>query len=179
MNLTTHRLRIRNLRESDLDAFHAYRSDPAVTRYQGFEPMSRQEARDFLHEMATAAYGKPGDWVQFGIADRETNQLLGDCALKPDAQDPRMAEIGLTLAPSAQGRGLATEALRALIGWLFAETEVVRGVLITGTENTACVRLLERCGLRREGHFVENVWFKGRWASEFLYAVLKREWGGV
>ena len=38
------------------------------------------------------------------------------------------------------------------------------------------VRLLQRLGLRREGHFLQNVWFKGKWGDEFLYAVLHGEW---
>jgi len=41
---------------------------------------------------------------------------------------------------------------------------------------TPSVALLERLGMRREGHFVENNWFKGRWADEYLYAVLRHEW---
>jgi len=35
---------------------------------------------------------------------------------------------------------------------------------------------MERVGLRREGHFLKNAWFKGRWADEYLYAVLQAEW---
>ena len=36
--------------------------------------------------------------------------------------------------------------------------------------------MLERLGLRREGHFVQNVWFKGKWGDEYLYAILRNEW---
>ena len=38
--------------------------------------------------------------------------------------------------------------------------------------------LLERLGLRREGYFIQNVWFKGKWADEYLYAILQDEWLG-
>ncbi len=45
-------------------------------------------------------------------------------------------------------------------------------------ENTASIALLERLGLRRDGHFIQNVWFKGKWADEYLYAILQHEWLG-
>jgi RimJ/RimL family protein N-acetyltransferase len=47
---------------------------------------------------------------------------------------------------------------------------------VTDAENAAAATLLERVGMRREGHLLENVWFKGAWGSEFLYAILAREW---
>jgi RimJ/RimL family protein N-acetyltransferase len=48
---------------------------------------------------------------------------------------------------------------------------------ICDVENPASARVLERVGFRREGQFIENAWFKGRWSSEFLFAILGREWG--
>jgi RimJ/RimL family protein N-acetyltransferase len=38
------------------------------------------------------------------------------------------------------------------------------------------VRLLERLGFRREGHFIEGFYLRGEWTSEYLYALLAREW---
>jgi RimJ/RimL family protein N-acetyltransferase len=49
-------------------------------------------------------------------------------------------------------------------------------VAIADCRNAPSWALLERVGMRREGHFIENVWFKGGWADEYLYAVLKDEW---
>jgi RimJ/RimL family protein N-acetyltransferase len=51
-----------------------------------------------------------------------------------------------------------------------------RVIAISDVENTASFRVLERLGFRREGHFVENLMFKGKWASEYHYAMLAREW---
>jgi [ribosomal protein S5]-alanine N-acetyltransferase len=63
-----------------------------------------------------------------------------------------------------------------LLDYLFGDLNLHRVVAITDAENRAAARLLEKLGLRREGVFVENVWFKGAWGSEFLYALLRREW---
>ena len=47
---------------------------------------------------------------------------------------------------------------------------------IVDAENQASISLLKSIGFRQEGHFIENVFFKGKWGSEFQYAMLKREW---
>jgi RimJ/RimL family protein N-acetyltransferase len=47
---------------------------------------------------------------------------------------------------------------------------------VTDALNDRAAALLERVGMRREGHFVENVFFKGAWGSELGFAVLEREW---
>ena len=44
------------------------------------------------------------------------------------------------------------------------------------TENIASIRLLESMNFRKEGHFIENIYIKGKWGSEFQYAILRREW---
>jgi RimJ/RimL family protein N-acetyltransferase len=51
-----------------------------------------------------------------------------------------------------------------------------RVTAVTDCDNAAAASLFHRLGFRREGHFVEHVWFKGRWGSEFLFALLRREW---
>ncbi len=43
-------------------------------------------------------------------------------------------------------------------------------------DNERSAALAERIGMRREAHFVENEWFKGRWSDLLVYAVLDREW---
>ena len=101
---------------------------------------------------------------------------MGDLALKLDADEPRQAEVGFTLAPAHQGKGYATEALEALLEYAFDSFGLHRVVAITDALNTPAAALLERVGLRREGHFIENIFFKGAWGSEFLFAVLEREW---
>jgi RimJ/RimL family protein N-acetyltransferase len=63
-----------------------------------------------------------------------------------------------------------------LLGYLFGELHLHRVSAICDAENLASARLLERVGMRREGHFIENIWFKGAWGSEYSYAILQSEW---
>jgi RimJ/RimL family protein N-acetyltransferase len=85
-------------------------------------------------------------------------------------------EVGVTLAPEHQGKGYAAEALVCLLDYAFFALGKHRVTALADAENGPAARLLERVGLRREGHFRENVWFKDKWGDEVLYAVLEGEW---
>ena len=90
--------------------------------------------------------------------------------------DHRQAEIGFTLSREYQGYGYATEAVSSILNYAFHTFDLHRIIAITDCENIASVALLERLGMRREGHFIQNIWFKGKWGDEYLYAMLKDEW---
>ncbi len=88
----------------------------------------------------------------------------------------RLAEIGFTLAPEHQGHGYATEAVHRLLHYLLIERGKHRVSATCDDRNTRSVAVLERVGMRREGHLLESTWSKGEWTSDLLYAVLRREW---
>ena len=176
LNIITKRLIIRHLELSDLSDFHIYRSNPEITKYQGFDVMTIEQAEEFIKDNSTKHFGKAGEWVQYGIEDIETRQLIGDCAIKLDQYDTRIAEIGITISHLEQKKGYAKEVLIGILTFLFATTEIHRVVEIVDTENISSINLLISTGFKQEGHFIENVFFKGKWGSEFQYAMLKREW---
>jgi len=177
IHLETPRLILRPFQESDLEAFSGYRSDPEVARYQGWEaPYSLEQAAAFIREMQSTRPGAPGEWYQIAIERKNTPGLIGDCAFHILAHDPRQAEIGFSLASAYQRQGYATEAVGRLLDYLFGDLDLHRVTATCDAENHASARLLERVGMRREGHFIENIWFKGAWGSEYAYAVLQAEW---
>ena len=104
----------------------------------------------FLEEMAVEPFGRVGEWIQLAIADAHDDRLLGDIGLHLRDPDGSEAELGITLAADAQGRGLATEAAEAVVAGLRAHTGVRRLVGITDVRNTPSARLLERLGMEFE-----------------------------
>lgn len=174
--IETKRLHIRNLSQRDLEDFYAYRSNPEVTRYQGFDVMTPEQASSFIAEHKDKLFGTPGDWVQYGIENKETQRIIGDCALKLDASDTRIAEIGITISHLEQRKGYAKEAMLSILHFLFDQKGIHRITETVDAENFASVQLLKSLKFRQEGHFIENIFFKGNWGSEFQYAMLKKEW---
>ncbi|MBX3013534.1 MAG: GNAT family N-acetyltransferase [Caldilineaceae bacterium] len=175
-SLPTDRLVIRRFHVKDAEAFVALRNDPEVARFQSWRALDQAAAQSFIAELAKAEPGIPGEWFQFAIADKVTDSLLGDCALQVKADEPRQAEIGFTLARPAQGRGLATEAISALLDYLFDSLQLHRVVALCDVRNHGSYRLLERLGMRREGHTLQSFWNKGSWTDEYQYALLREEW---
>lgn len=177
LNLETNRLRLRSFQDSDVPHFSAYRSDPLVAKYQSWDtPFTRTQASQFIDEMKAVVPGTPGEWYQIAIELKNDQILIGDCAFHILADDHRQAEIGFTLARSFQGQGFAFEAVTRLFDYLFEELHLHRIQAICDVDNLASSRLLERLGLRREAHFIENIWFKGEWRSEYVYGLLQKEW---
>lgn len=141
------RVVLRPLRASDLEDFHAYRSDPEVGRYQGWATMSRQEAAGFISSMADVSGPVPGAWIQLAMAARDTDALMGDIGLYLDA-DGRVAQIGCTCAPAYQRTGVASEALRLVLQALGQDPACERVIGIVDARNVASKRLLARLGFR-------------------------------
>ncbi|EFH82816.1 GNAT family N-acetyltransferase [Ktedonobacter racemifer] len=174
--LETERLRLRRFTESDLSLFMAYRNDPEIARYQGWEGISEAEAWAFIIEQRVARSGTPGEGFQIAIELKETETLIGDCFFKVNTHDKRQAEIGYTLARAYHGKGYATEAVTCWLNYAFQAFHLHRVIAIADCENHSSYALMDRLGMRREGHFIQNAWFKGHWCDEYLYAILRNEW---
>lgn len=157
--IVTERLVLRRFRAADLAAFVAYRSDPDIARYQGWDAsFSMADAERFLAEQEGVELGMPGAWMQLAAVDRVDGTLHGDCAACVAADDPVSAEIGVTFARASQGRGYATEALTALLTTLFDEHGIERVHAECHRRNGAVHALLERVGLRRDADAADPDW---------------------
>jgi aminoglycoside 6'-N-acetyltransferase len=174
---TTDRLAIRRFRIDDAATLAAYRSDPAVARYQSWDiPFPQAQARSFIEGIQTTNPDTPGEWFQFAVVEAATGTHIGDLAARIDADDPRLATIGITMAISAQGQGYASEAATWLLDYLLLDRRKHRVTADCDTRNSNAVALLEHLRIRREGHHSQSAWWKGEWVDEYVYAILAREW---
>jgi RimJ/RimL family protein N-acetyltransferase len=114
--------------------------------------------------------------LQLAIVKAATGCVIGDCGLHCRKEDPRQMEIGITLAPRHQGRRYADEAVECLLDYVFGSLDKHRVFASTDVLNRSAVALCRRLGFRQEAHLVEHLWFKGQWGSEYVFAMLKREW---
>lgn len=175
--LETDRLLIRHFRDLDLDDFLAYRSDPMVARYQGWNlPYDSDAGREFINLMKDAIPGTPGLWFQAAVVIKSSKKMIGDIAFHIMEKDNRQAYIGITLSRLFWGKGYGEETSRCILNYLFTELNLHRVVAECDVNNVASFTLLDRLGFRREAHLIENIWFKGSWGSEYHYAMLDREW---
>ncbi|CAN5660982.1 GNAT family protein [soil metagenome] len=175
--IETERLLLRPYEASDLDALADLLSVPEVMRYLFEEPLSREEAAATLHRrIPMRKIEQEGDRLALVVTLREGATVIGTVNLTLRSEENRQGEIGYVFHPDHQGRGYATEATRALLDFGFRTGRFHRIYGRCDARNISSARLMERLGMRREAHFVENEWFKGAWGSEFVYAMLMHEW---
>jgi RimJ/RimL family protein N-acetyltransferase len=175
--LRTDRLVLRPFRESDFEVLYEIHSDEGVVRWLYNEVRTRAQVVDLLKvKIAGAAVREPGDWLCAAVELSETGELVGDVDLLWASDQHRSGELGFIVQPAQHGNGYATEASRPLLDWAFGDLGLHRVIGRTEARNVGSARVLEKLGMRREAHLVENEWVKGEWQSELVYAVLDREW---
>jgi len=177
MQFETPRLRIDALRSDDAEAFFAYRADPVVMRYQGWFPATLDMARSFIDDQSRLTPGAPG-WTQRALRLSD-GTLIGDLGVCLPEDPEGSAEFGISLAPARQGRGYASEALRALFDWLFGERDMRRIVASVDPRNDGSMAMLGRLGMRQEAHFREAYLLRGEWVDDVVFAMLAREWAAA
>lgn len=159
---------LRRLRETDLDSFLAYRSDPEVARFQSWDQMDRDRMAAFIAHCASGPLFTPGQWCQIGIARKSDSALIGDLGIHVSA-DKTEAELGITLSGAAQGKGLGFQAFGLGRDLIFAQTPVARIWAITDARNTPSLRMIARCGFQLDRQ--ETVWDGGENVTEHFFCL--------
>ena len=173
--LLSARLALRRLQRGDEKALWDYRGLPEVARYQSWDSFGWKDALRLIEDQQGMEPAVPGTWFQLAIVGKESEKVVGDAGLYCQQDDPRQMELGITVAPSHQGRGYATEALDCLLEYVFGTLGKHRVIAVVDAENVAAAALFRRLQFRQEAHHVEHRWHKGRWDSEFVFALLRRE----
>ncbi len=175
--LMTQRLVIKTISCSDAPLLFAYRTDPAINRYQTWKPRTMTEALEFIQK-SSRAFNSGGSWFQLGIYEKGNLTLIGDIGLHFLAADESQVEIGFTIAGPYQRKGYGREAVRSVIGYLFGAMNKHRIIASVDPRNAASIALLESIKLRREGYFRKSVRVADHWEDDVVYAVLEEEWPG-
>ena len=172
--LRTPRLRLREIRPDDADALFAVHSDPRVMRYWSFpawtDPaQARAKVAAILDERARGAV------YVWAVADAGSDCLIGSIAAFALDRVHKRAEVGYSLHADWQGRGLAQEALRAVLAFLVDEAGFERIEADIDPRNAPSCRLAERLGFVREGVLLGRWHVDGEACDTALYGLLAAE----
>lgn len=174
----TERLSVRPVTPDDADAVWRYRQLPAVYGWITTAPADEAAFAEYFtdpHRQAVTLAVEHG-----GLVVGDLYLHVEDAWAQAEAKEAArgvQAEIGWAFDPSYGGRGLATEAVAAMLGICFDGLGLRRVVANCFAENTPSWRLMERLGMRKEGHAVsESLHRSGRWLDGYSYALLADEW---
>lgn len=150
--IETARLRLRQWRLDEFEAFHALTESPSMRRFLGPDPPSREDSFNRLIRNV-------GSWTLFGFGplglfDRETGAVVGSAAVFRSLRgfgedfDP-FPETGWIVAEPYWGRGYATEAMRAILAWFEREHGGGRTVCMISAGNAPSERIAAKLGYER------------------------------
>ncbi len=175
--LETARLVLRPFEPGDLEELFAFHSLPEVARFLYWEARDLEQVRGVLEAKAgQTALEEEGQVLALAVVGREEGVVVGEVSLHWLSRRHRQGEIGFVFHPAHQGRGLATEAASVVLRLGFEGLGLHRVIGRCDALNLPSARLMERLGMRREAHFVQNEIFKGAWGDELVYAMLEDEW---
>jgi RimJ/RimL family protein N-acetyltransferase len=176
VSLESERLVLREFREEDLKAIHRYASDPEVVRFMPWGPNTEEDTAGFLRRAIEYQSKDPRTHYEIAITLKEGGHLIGGCGIRASNLELREGDFGYCLNRDHWGRGYATETALRLLRYGFEDLKLHRLYATCDPENIGSRRVLEKIGMRREGHLRENVRVRGRWRDSLLYAILDKEW---
>jgi RimJ/RimL family protein N-acetyltransferase len=175
--IVTERLTLRPFVDDDLEAMLAIYGREDVTRYLDWGPRSRADIRDWLGRIKRFMdLTARGDSLRLAALLKGTDELIGDFSVWRTSREHQQGELGFVVHPDFQGKGYGVEGATVMLRMGFERLGFHRIAAQCDPRNIASASLMERLGMRREAHMLENMLVKGEWVGTFVYAMLASEW---
>ena len=134
----------------DLDTFVAYRQDPDIARFQGWEiSYSKNQAIDLIESQAGSVLPFKGEWLQLAVYSLVGQEHVGDLAIKSVEDEDSTFELGFTIAKQYQGQGFAKEAASKMMSYLGLEAGAKKFIATTDSRNTPSIKVLSKLGFKQ------------------------------
>jgi RimJ/RimL family protein N-acetyltransferase len=175
--IETPRLVLRELCMDDALALQAFQTRPSYLRYQAMEPRDFKDGIERVTRyMQYRGEGEHRRLYDFVARLRSDGQIVGHGSLSRSSSE--IASLGLGIDETYARRGLATEIALGLLAFGFNDLKLHRIEADVAVENAACIRVLEKIGMFREGVAHDCIFARGRWWTEAKYAMLARDHAG-
>jgi RimJ/RimL family protein N-acetyltransferase len=175
-SIETERLIIREIQHSDAQDIFNYRADPKVYIYQCWRPRTIEDVVEFINNNMLSSKDISNHWHNFAIVYKADNNLIGDIGMNLFDSDGLQLEIGYTLSPFYQGKGYATESIKAIMDYAFNTFNIHRIIASMDPRNIKSENLAQRLGMRLEAHHIKNIKSDNEWFDTLVYAILKEEY---
>ncbi|MEY8370265.1 GNAT family N-acetyltransferase [Aerococcaceae bacterium 50-4] len=163
---------MRPFEDADFKELYEIHSDEETVRYHIHEVWTPENAKKAFKQRTGNKTLTPESYLNLAVV--LDGVVIGDLGATFIGMKETV-EIAYTFNKKYQGSGYASEAVRALIDYIFSHFKVHRIVANIDVRNEASSRLCERVGMRKEAHFIQDFWVKGEWTDSYIYAVLANE----
>lgn len=178
MELVTERVILREFKEEDFNAVHAYASNIENIKYMLWGPNTEEDTKQYLMECMESVIERPRKKYEFAVTLKDSGKLIGGCGIYlNDSLDQGM--LGWVLHMDYWKQGFMTEVGKELVQFAFNNLKLHRLYATCAAENYGSYKVMENLGMRREGHAIKNRKFTGHkdiWNDELFYGLLRDEW---
>ena len=178
--LETDRLILRRLGQRDADDMYDYAHRDDVTRHLTWDPHPNVSyTREYLTYVSE--HYRAGDFFDWAVVDRESERMIGTCGFTRFHYETDCAEIGYVIHPAYWGRGIASEAVEAVIRFGFQRLDLNRIEAKFMEGNLASRRVMEKNGMVYEGMMRQSMYIKGEYRNVGICAILRGDfysWNG-
>lgn len=172
--ISTERLLIRPIKESDAKDIFDYASNPVITKFLCWDAhKDLADTKKFIQTvLINYAYNKPAPW---GVIYKENNKLIGTIGFdnKWDIEN-KCAELGYALSQEYWNKGLMTEAVTALLNYIFQNTDINRIEALIDVENIASQKICKKVGMEYEGTLRKDIKLKEEFKDMQMYSILRK-----
>ena len=167
---------LRRYTSADVPDILAFLADPAAASAVPEIEATETGVQRYIHRQNAYEPFQQDKCFDLAIERLAGGQFLGLVTLV--RRKHGQAEIGWALGAAHRGQGYATEAAAALVAYAFGVLDLHRIQAETTLENASSWRVMERLGMRREGHLRQAEWQDGAWSDLVIYGLLASEWPG-
>jgi [ribosomal protein S5]-alanine N-acetyltransferase len=172
--LETKRLVLRKVTKEDANSILNYLSDEEVMKYYGLEPFtSINDALDEISWYQSIQNNKTG--IRWGITLKEQGVVIGSCGFHNIISQHSRTEIGFEMSKEQWGKGIAAEAVEAIISYGFEQMNFQRIEALIEPDNLPSQKLVEKLGFIREGLLRNYEFTCGKFDDLYMYSLLKQD----
>lgn len=172
--IETSRLFLREVTNEDASDMLRYLSDKDVVKHMGLEPF--QSIEDALDEISWyQSIHEDGSGIRWGITLKDSVKVIGSCGFLNRNTKHYRAEVGFELSKEYWGKGIASEALEAVIKFGFDHYSFERIEALIEPDNVPSQKLVEKQGFKREGLLRHYEFTCGKFDDLYMYSILKED----
>lgn len=167
---------LRQVSYNDLHDYFEYMDNEHVIKYVPVEciPQNLERAKEEIeYNLDLFRYRRSVYW---GIARKDNNKLIGSCGFNYWNRDHSRAEISYDLGYKYWGKGIMTEAVKAVLGFAFTRMELHRVEATVTPTNQGSLRVLRKMGFQKEGILREQKLLHGKFYDAVILSLLQKEY---
>ena len=171
------RIILREHQISDLDNYHKWRSDKELMKLSIMpRSLTIQDTFIYLADEIKEQQNPGRKLYVFAIVLKDTQEYIGSSVFNIEKTSARggVAEIGYFLYREYWKKGFAGEATTLLIDYIFKNHPIHKIIANCDARNTGSEKVMLRCGMVKEGHFIKERCIDGEWSDNLKYSILKK-----